>query len=222
VRILIPVGGAGAQKSFVTKFLESLGSQIRNKEVQIILNAGDHKHMKESFLASIKKMGFKKDEFEIISSMEGVNAFADRLRSGSEPGKAITLFAFDDYFPAVAATDVLCRVTDVLACKPSELAFYPVPCVPINYKRSPCCDWPRSCMRRCNPKPQTLCCDWPRSCMRHCLPMPILPCISHLSESLHKLLDNEISACGIQHSAFGFSVLNLECDDRKLLLRPGH
>jgi hypothetical protein len=134
VRILIPVGGAGAQKSFVTKFLESLGSQIRNKEVQIILNAGDHKHMKESFLASIKKMGFKKNEFEIISSMEGVNAFADRLRSGSEPGKAITLFAFDDYFPAVAATDVLCRVTDVLACKPSELAFYPVPCVPIHPK----------------------------------------------------------------------------------------
>jgi len=203
VRILIPVGGAGAQKSFVTKFLESLGSQIRNKEVQIILNAGDHKHMKESFLASIKKMGFKKDEFEIISSMEGVNAFADRLRSGSEPGKAITLFAFDDYFPAVAATDVLCRVTDVLACKPSELAFYPVPCVPIDYKRSSCC-------------------DWPRSCMRHCLPMPILPCISHLSESLHKLLDNGISANGIQHSAFEFSVLNLECDDRKLLLRPGH
>lgn len=39
----------------------------------------------------------------------------------------MTLFAFKEYFPAVAATDVLTRVADVLACKPSELAFYPVP-----------------------------------------------------------------------------------------------
>lgn len=64
---------------------------------------------------------------QIISTMDGVRNFAHSLRGGSEPTKAITLFAFDDYFPAVAATDVLCRVTDVLACKPSELAFYPVP-----------------------------------------------------------------------------------------------
>jgi len=27
----------------------------------------------------------------------------------------------------VATTDLVCRVADVLACKPSELAFYPVP-----------------------------------------------------------------------------------------------
>ena len=62
----------------------------------------------------------------------------------------MTLFAYDDYFPAVATTDLLCRVADVLCCKargpptqlhsiscskllphlapqPSELAFYPIP-----------------------------------------------------------------------------------------------
>jgi hypothetical protein len=33
------------------------------------------------------------------------------------------LFAFDKYFTAVAATDIFCNVSDVLACKPSELAF---------------------------------------------------------------------------------------------------
>jgi hypothetical protein len=27
----------------------------------------------------------------------------------------------------VATTDILCNVSDVLACKPSELAFYPIP-----------------------------------------------------------------------------------------------
>jgi len=29
------------------------------------------------------------------------------------------LFAFDDYFPAVATTDLLARVADVLCAKPS-------------------------------------------------------------------------------------------------------
>ena len=36
-------------------------------------------------------------------------------------------FTYDDYFTAVATTDLLCNVADVLACKPSELAFYPIP-----------------------------------------------------------------------------------------------
>ena len=35
--------------------------------------------------------------------------------------EAVTLFAFDDYFPAVATTDLLARVADVLCAKPSEL-----------------------------------------------------------------------------------------------------
>lgn len=36
-------------------------------------------------------------------------------------------FTYEDYFTAVATTDILCNVADVLACKPSELAFYPIP-----------------------------------------------------------------------------------------------
>jgi hypothetical protein len=35
----------------------------------------------------------------------------------------VTLFAFDEYFTAVATTDMLCNVSDFLACIPSELAF---------------------------------------------------------------------------------------------------
>ena len=62
-----------------------------------------------------------------VDSMDGVNAFAKALRSGTPPKSAVTLFAFKEYFPAVATTDVLSRVTDFLCCKPSELAFYPVP-----------------------------------------------------------------------------------------------
>jgi hypothetical protein len=38
----------------------------------------------------------------------------------------VALLAFREVQPAVAATDRLIRVVDVLAAKPSELAFYPV------------------------------------------------------------------------------------------------
>lgn len=61
----MPVGGAGAQKSFVTKFLESLGDQLRNNEVQVFLNAGDHQHMKDSFKASLKRMKFTEQDYEV-------------------------------------------------------------------------------------------------------------------------------------------------------------
>lgn len=91
--------------------------------------------MKVAFEEALAEMGIAEGAFGRVSTMQGVRDFADALRSGKEPPHAVTLFAFGGagvesdmaYFPAVATTDVLSRVTDVLACKPSELAFYPVP-----------------------------------------------------------------------------------------------
>jgi hypothetical protein len=37
------------------------------------------------------------------------------------------LLAFKEYFPAMCCTDMLIRICDVMAVKPSELAFYPIP-----------------------------------------------------------------------------------------------
>ena len=124
-RILIPVGGAGAQKTFVSNFLKGLTQHVADGKVQLFLNAGDHKHMEVAFTEALKAMGIV--NYGRVSTMDGVRAFADKLRNGGKPDYAVTLFAFSDYFPAVATTDVLSRVADVLACKPSELAFYPVP-----------------------------------------------------------------------------------------------
>ena len=64
--------------------------------------------------------------YDTVDTMDGVYAFAEKMRKGGKCAP-VTLFAFKDYFPAVATTDVLSRVSDVLCCKPSELAFYPVP-----------------------------------------------------------------------------------------------
>ena len=67
-------------------------------------------------------------EYDTVTKTQGVYDFQSKLLDpAAEPNKAVTLFAFDDYFPAVAITDLLCRVADILTCKPSELAFYPIP-----------------------------------------------------------------------------------------------
>jgi hypothetical protein len=125
-RILIPVGGAGAQRKFICQYVKSLEPLIKEKKVQLFLNAGDHKHMKAAFEEVLTDIGLD-GQYDVVNSTAGVHAFRDKLLSGIEPNSTVTLFSFEDYFPAVATTDILSRVADVLACKPSELAFYPVP-----------------------------------------------------------------------------------------------
>lgn len=126
-RILIPVGGAGAQRKFICQYVQSLKPLIETNRVQLFLNAGDHVHMKAAFQKVLANIGLKESDYDQVHSTDGVRAFRDNLLQGKEPAKNITLFSFEDYFPAVATTDILSRVADVLACKPSELAFYPVP-----------------------------------------------------------------------------------------------
>ena len=85
-------------------------------------NILDHAHMKDAFEEVLNDTEL---EYDTVTTTQGVYDFQNNLLSaGKEPSKAITLFAFDEYFPAVATTDILCRVSDVLMCKPSELAFY--------------------------------------------------------------------------------------------------
>ena len=55
--------------------------------------------------------------YDTVDTIQGVYAFCDNLRAGKEPASAVTLFAFADYFPAVATTDLVGRVADVLWCR---------------------------------------------------------------------------------------------------------
>lgn len=125
-RILIPVGGAGAQKTHISNLLRNVQDLVREGKLQLFLNAGDHKHMIASFQDVLAEL---KLDYDTVDSIEGVNAFQQHLLKSetNEPAKAITLFAYTEYIPAVATTDILCRVSDVLACKPSEMAFYCIP-----------------------------------------------------------------------------------------------
>lgn len=125
IRLLIPVGGAGAQKKFITGLIDILQGLLAEKKIQIFVNAGDHTHMKAAFRECLATLEI--DHVE-VNDIEGVNEFSEALLANPKtPLKPVTLFAFDEYFPAVATTDILCRCSDVLVCKPSEMAFYPIP-----------------------------------------------------------------------------------------------
>jgi hypothetical protein len=127
LRLLVPVGGAGAQRKFILGLVKALSPLVRSGKVQLLLNAGDHAHMKTAFLQVLDELGL---EFDTVADSPSVAAFQRKYllenRNAVIP-KGVTLFCFDEYFPAVATTDLLCRVADVLVCKPSELAFYCVP-----------------------------------------------------------------------------------------------
>lgn len=128
-RILVPVGGAGAQKKFITELVVAAAPLARSGEIQLVLNAGDHADMKAALLEVVEGLGFSESagDLAVVVDHAGVERLAAELRAGDAAGAKVTVLAFADYFAAVAATDLLVPHVDVLACKPSELAFYPVP-----------------------------------------------------------------------------------------------
>lgn len=131
LRILIPIGGAGAQRAFITSFVTYLAADVKEGKVKLVLNAGDHEDIREALSASLQELGLSHTN---VTDMQQARDFAQQLReydddpsADAEKEPAVTLMAFTENFPAVEATDTLIRSVDVLASKPSELAFYPVP-----------------------------------------------------------------------------------------------
>lgn len=121
-RLLITMGGAGAQKELFKAVIEHCIPLIQNDQVALFVNLGDHKanwDWLESELAS------HKDLIQTHFTWENTQTFADRIRS--ESAKGLHVFLHDNTFHAVYATNYLMRVVDVMITKPSELAFYPIP-----------------------------------------------------------------------------------------------
>ncbi len=126
LRLLVPVGGAGAQRVYINALLGEIAPLLREGRLQVLLNAGDHAHMRDAFRARLAELGLEHAE---VSSYAGLRGFCEaHPLDGQEPGPhPVTLFHFERHFEAFSATDLLIRVCDVMATKPSELAFFPVP-----------------------------------------------------------------------------------------------
>ena len=122
VRILMPVGGAGAGTKLFEDMIEHLIPYIKEKKVVLYLNTGDHKSVCESLKS---KIAGRVKVTEFIDSFKELSAHAKEVRKGDAEG--IYLVCSSNIFEAVYSTNLLMPVCDLLVTKPSELVYYPIP-----------------------------------------------------------------------------------------------
>ena len=122
LRVLLTVGGAGAQRELFASILRKLLPMADAGKVVLFINVGDHKGVLEGLRADIPALSaatFHSDNWAETRS------FAEKALKKEVTG--VHLFYNTDIFSAVYATNILMRASDLLVTKPSELAFYPVP-----------------------------------------------------------------------------------------------
>lgn len=121
LRLLMTVGGAGAGVDFFLHMIRSLLPRIRNHEVALLINFGDHKAVYEQIVKELSG----EISLSFVNRFNDLKAYASGLRGNAADG--ITAILNDNIFEAVYATNLLLPETDYLITKPSELAYYPVP-----------------------------------------------------------------------------------------------
>ncbi len=121
-RLLLTMGGAGAQRDLFKAIIEHCRPLIARGEVALFVNLGDHAANWDWLRA---ELGAAADEAVTHFDWDAARAFADGIRDGEATG--LHVFLFDNTFHGVYATNYLMRVADVMITKPSELAFYPIP-----------------------------------------------------------------------------------------------
>lgn len=123
LRILITVGGAGAQQDLVVLLIKHLLPQIEQQKVAVYLNAGDHKNFLQIIENQIPQAQ-KIAEF-YVNEWQKTKNFANYANNNQING--LHIFHNENIFEAVYTSNLLMRSTDIMITKPSELAFYPVP-----------------------------------------------------------------------------------------------
>lgn len=127
MRLLIAIGGAGAQQKYVQGVILGMRHLLESGRVKLCINSGDHGFMADNLISIFDREGLR---YVFHRNQDELNKFiASHSLGAPEPSddSMITIFNFDTHYAAFRATDLLMRVADVLATKPSELAFFPVP-----------------------------------------------------------------------------------------------
>lgn len=122
-RILLSIGGAGAQKKLILKIIAELVRYVKNEKVILFVNCGDHLNIKnevENLLRSYDVSPKKFDSYE-----NSLSFFEEEITITQKP--EIYIFSDKDIFGAVYLTNILMRHSDILITKPSELSYYPIP-----------------------------------------------------------------------------------------------
>ncbi len=121
-RILLTMGGAGAQRELFKAIIEYSIPLVKSGKMALFVNLGDHKDNWNWLQGELKDSSL---EIQTHFDWEDTKAFADQIRQQSAHG--VHVFLHDNTFHAVYSSNYLMRVVDVMITKPSELAFYPIP-----------------------------------------------------------------------------------------------
>lgn len=122
-RILLTVGGAGAQKEIFAEIILKLMPSIKEKKVALYINVGDHKGVLDGLCEEIPELASMCHNY--FNDWNKTCDFAKMAIDNDTYG--IHAFYNEDIFTAVYSSNLLMRSCDILITKPSELAFYPVP-----------------------------------------------------------------------------------------------
>jgi len=123
-RLLLTIGGAGAQYELYKEIILKHAEKIKNGELVIYVNVGDHCKVLKRLTRDLTMFGDKVCNYE--NDWSATQAFAEHALN-SDQVAGIHLFYDENLFSAVYTTNLLMRSCDLLITKPSELAFYPVP-----------------------------------------------------------------------------------------------
>lgn len=122
-RILLTVGGAGAQKEIFAEIIKQVLPLVERKEAVLFINVGDHKGVWEGICNEIPQLRAHANCY--FDDWSRTCAFAADAINNDISG--VHAFYHQDIFAAVYASNLLMRASDILVTKPSELSFYPVP-----------------------------------------------------------------------------------------------
>ncbi len=122
VRVLLSVGGAGAQQDLYARIIRHLMPAVIAGRVCLWINAGDHREVAEKLRSFVPELS---SAVEHGADWKETTDYACAALGADCTG--VHLWYSPDIFQAVYTTNLLMRATDLLVTKPSELAFYPVP-----------------------------------------------------------------------------------------------
>ncbi len=123
MRFLLTIGGAGAQRELFAAVIRHLLPAVRDKRAALYVNVGDYRKVWDALKKEVKGLG--EVSVEHFDNWPETLRFAEYALDGAVEG--VHAFCHKSIFEAVYCTNLLMRSCDVLATKPSELAFYPVP-----------------------------------------------------------------------------------------------
>jgi UDP-N-acetylglucosamine:LPS N-acetylglucosamine transferase len=122
-RILLTVGGAGAQRELFANIIKKLLPEVKGGKVALYINVGDHRGVLEGLFEDIPELKTIGNEY-----YDNWSKTCDFAKGAMEDDiRGVHIFYHKEIFAAVYATNLLMRSSDLIITKPSELAFYPVP-----------------------------------------------------------------------------------------------